>query len=42
MEISLWPAGISSSAPGTVQWAGGKRYRLFTITQASDIDALQA
>jgi hypothetical protein len=21
--FSLWPAGIASSAPGTVQWAGG-------------------
>lgn len=20
---SLWPAGINTSAPGTVQWAGG-------------------
>ncbi|KAI0266518.1 glycoside hydrolase family 16 protein [Gloeopeniophorella convolvens] len=23
VQISLWPAGISSVAPGTVQWAGG-------------------
>lgn len=23
IQLSLWPAGISSSAPGTVQWAGG-------------------
>jgi len=23
VQLSLWPAGINSSAPGTVQWAGG-------------------
>jgi beta-glucanase (GH16 family) len=23
IQLSLWPAGISSEAPGTVQWAGG-------------------
>ncbi|KAF8918651.1 glycoside hydrolase family 16 protein [Mucidula mucida] len=23
IQLSLWPAGINSSAPGTVQWAGG-------------------
>ncbi|KAF8636901.1 hypothetical protein AX17_003153 [Amanita inopinata Kibby_2008] len=23
VQLSLWPAGISTSAPGTVQWAGG-------------------
>ncbi|OSC98072.1 glycoside hydrolase family 16 protein [Trametes coccinea BRFM310] len=23
IELSLWPAGINSSAPGTVEWAGG-------------------
>ncbi|PFH50606.1 glycoside hydrolase family 16 protein [Amanita thiersii Skay4041] len=23
IQLSLWPAGIPSSAPGTVQWAGG-------------------
>ena len=23
VQFSLWPAGISSSASGTVQWAGG-------------------
>ncbi|KAI0947732.1 hypothetical protein AcW1_009416 [Taiwanofungus camphoratus] len=23
IELSLWPAGINTSAPGTVQWAGG-------------------
>jgi len=23
VQLSLWPAGISSSPPGTVQWAGG-------------------
>ncbi|KAI0828678.1 concanavalin A-like lectin/glucanase domain-containing protein [Trametes gibbosa] len=23
IELSLWPAGIPSSAPGTVEWAGG-------------------
>jgi len=23
VQLSLWPAGINTSAPGTVQWAGG-------------------
>jgi len=23
VQISIWPAGINTSAPGTVQWAGG-------------------
>ncbi|KAF8735906.1 hypothetical protein AX14_001284 [Amanita brunnescens Koide BX004] len=23
MQLSLWPAGINTSAPGTVEWAGG-------------------
>ncbi|TFK38038.1 glycoside hydrolase family 16 protein [Crucibulum laeve] len=23
VQLSLWPAGINSSAPGTVEWAGG-------------------
>lgn len=23
VQLSLWPAGINSSAPGTVQWSGG-------------------
>jgi beta-glucanase (GH16 family) len=23
VQLSMWPAGISSSAPGTVEWAGG-------------------
>jgi len=23
IQLSLWPAGINTSAPGTVQWAGG-------------------
>lgn len=23
IELSLWPAGINTSAPGTVEWAGG-------------------
>jgi len=23
IELSIWPAGINTSAPGTVQWAGG-------------------
>ncbi|KIM91624.1 glycoside hydrolase family 16 protein [Piloderma croceum F 1598] len=27
MEFSLWPAGINTSAPGTIQWAGGKFYQ---------------
>ena len=23
IQISIWPAGINSSAPGTITWAGG-------------------
>lgn len=23
IQLSIWPAGIASSAPGTVQWSGG-------------------
>ncbi|KAF8635468.1 hypothetical protein AX15_000441 [Amanita polypyramis BW_CC] len=23
IQLSIWPAGINSSAPGTIQWAGG-------------------
>ncbi len=23
VQISIWPAGASSNAPGTIQWAGG-------------------
>lgn len=23
IQISIWPGGIASSAPGTIEWAGG-------------------
>jgi beta-glucanase (GH16 family) len=23
VQLSLWPAGINTSAPGTIEWAGG-------------------